>query len=112
MRQILPKFNELVEDLGSVLQTLYKAAGSIKATRLEKHLVIDHGWSEAQLAAFAGTNTALANMITLAHPDPAKMFTLFPDASHWSWGSVLTQIENLPWPTSRWTSKTTSPLPS
>ncbi len=32
-------------------------------------------------------------MVTLAHPDPAKTFTLFPDASHRSWGSVLTQIE-------------------
>jgi hypothetical protein len=37
--------------------------------------------------------TPLANMISLAHPDPAKTFTLFPDASHRSWGSVLTQID-------------------
>jgi hypothetical protein len=36
---------------------------------------------------------ALANMITLALPDPTKTFTLFPDASHRSWGSVLTQID-------------------
>jgi hypothetical protein len=94
MRQSLPKFNELVEDLDIVLQRLYKAAGSNKATRLEKHLVADHGWGDAQLAAFAGTKAALANMVTLAHPDPEKTFTLFPDASHRSWGSVLTQIES------------------
>jgi hypothetical protein len=93
MRQSLPKFNELVEDLDSVLQRLYKATGSKQVTRLEKHLVVDHGWGEAQIAAFAGTKRALANMITLAHPDPSKTFTLFPDASHRSWGFVLTQIE-------------------
>jgi hypothetical protein len=44
MRQSLPKFNELVEDLDIVLQRLYKATGFNKATRLEKHLVADHGW--------------------------------------------------------------------
>ncbi len=55
MRQSLPKFNELVEDLDSVLQQLYKAAGSNKATRLEKHLAADHGRGEAQPAAFART---------------------------------------------------------
>ncbi len=43
--------------------------------------------------AFAKTKKALANMVTLAHPDPSKTFTLFPDASHRSWGSVLTQVE-------------------
>jgi hypothetical protein len=32
-------------------------------------------------------------MITLAHPDPAKTFTAFPDASNRSWGSILTQSE-------------------
>ncbi len=93
MRQSLPKFNELTEDLNIVLQRLYKAVGSNKATRLEKHLVTDHGWGEAQLAAFARTKKALANMITLAHPDPSKTFVLFPDVSHRSWGSVLTQVE-------------------
>jgi hypothetical protein len=76
MRQNLPKFNELVEDLASVLHWLYKAAGSNKATRLEKHLVVDHGWGEAQLAAFAGTMRVLANMIILAYPDPSKTFRL------------------------------------
>ena len=35
---------------------------------------------------------ALRQMVTLAHPDPNKAFCLFPDASHRSWGSVLTQI--------------------
>jgi hypothetical protein len=44
MRQSLPKFNELVEDLDIVLQRLYKAAGSNKAIKLERHLVTDHGW--------------------------------------------------------------------
>jgi hypothetical protein len=48
---------------------------------------------EAQLAAFARAKKALANMITLAHPDQSKIFALFPDASHRSWGSVLTQVE-------------------
>ena len=35
---------------------------------------------------------ALANMATLAHPDPAKTFCLYTDASQDHWGAVLNQI--------------------
>jgi hypothetical protein len=74
MRQNLPKLNNFVEDLDVVLQRVYRVARSNKATRLEKYMVIDHGWGEARLAAFARAKEALKSMATLTHPDPAKAF--------------------------------------
>ena len=100
MRQSLPKFNELIVGLDDLLQSVCKKAGSNKSSQLAKHQLADVGWNDTHMASFVATKDALHQMVTLAHPDPDKAFCLFPDASHRSWGSVLTQIprsqEDLP----------------
>ena len=92
MRQSLPNFNELIVVLDDLLQSVCKKAGSNNSSQLAKHLLVEHGWGITQDTSFAATKDALRQMVTLAHPDPNKAFCLFPDASHRSWGSVLTQI--------------------
>ena len=92
MRQSLPKFIELIVVLDDLLQSVCKKAGSNKSSQLAKHLLAENGWGITHDVSFAATKDALRQMVTLAHPDPDKAFCLFPDASHRSWGSFLTQI--------------------
>ncbi|KAH9152761.1 hypothetical protein AeRB84_004872 [Aphanomyces euteiches] len=92
MRQSLPQFNELVAPLLDLLDVVCVAADSRKKTKLEKFLLSHHGWGAEHVRAFNACKEALKHIVTLAHPDPEKIFCLFCDASHQFWGAALTQI--------------------
>ena len=57
-----------------------------------KIILSDAGWNEEHVLAFNSLKQALANSVTLAHPDNTKQFCLLTDASDKFWAGILTQI--------------------
>jgi hypothetical protein len=74
------------------LEVICTATGSRKKTALKRFALADFEWGTEQDAAFMGCKEALRKIVTLAHPDPDKVFCLYTDASQDFWGATLTQI--------------------
>ena len=55
--------------------------------------LVNLGWAQAHLTAFAATKQALLDMIPLLHPKPSSQISLVTDASDTHWCAIVTQID-------------------
>ena len=92
IRGRIPEYARIVGPLQDLLQTAL--AGKKRRTkRIAAGVRLrDIGWGPVHEASFRQVRAAIAEAVTVAHPDPEKHFCLFTDASQEFWASVLTQI--------------------
>ena len=92
-RTAIPNFAQLVHPLLEFLnKTCVPLAGNNKKSRLASVRLAQHGWNDSLTNVFLLVKTALANHMTLAHPDPACKMCVFTDASSTHWSAVVTQV--------------------
>jgi hypothetical protein len=92
LRNALPDFNRVTEPLQNILEQALQQTSARKQAEAKKIPLKKCGWTSFHDQAFDRCRHLLLHAVRLAHPDPAKMFCLFTDASDHSWGAVLTQV--------------------
>ncbi len=91
MRQSIPRFNELVSPLSTLLEKCMQASKSRKKTQLARLLLNDYGWNELHEQQLELCKQSLMKMVPLAHPRTDRVLCLFTDASVDYWGAAATQ---------------------
>ena len=92
MRSAIPNFNGMVAILHRAMECVYDRAPK-RSKRAVAQIKLDEDlWGEAERRCFESMKEALANSVTLSHPDHSKLLCLFTDASEEHWAGVLTQI--------------------
>ncbi|ETI57024.1 hypothetical protein F443_00604 [Phytophthora nicotianae P1569] len=96
MRLSLPAFNKMVSPLTVFMEKIYASAGSRKKSQVRRVVLQDAEWSDVEATALQQCKDALANALTLAHPDPVKCLCVFMDASDEHWGRPSPKSLSLP----------------
>jgi hypothetical protein len=92
VRGKIPAYAELVAPLQQLLTAALAGSKKRNARAAARIALRDAGWGEAHAAAFEAIKAALAQAVTLAHLRDDMAVCLFPDASTYFWGSILTQV--------------------
>jgi hypothetical protein len=92
IRQSIPGYNALVAPLQQLLDDICVKADTRMKAKLGRWLLGEHGWTDVHMAALERCKEALKQMVTLAHPDPSKVFCLYTDTSQDFCGAVRAQI--------------------
>ncbi|KAE8228368.1 hypothetical protein CF326_g6702 [Tilletia indica] len=101
-RAFIPKFAALASPLTSLLKGWrYECAdGQSRLVNTEGKAVtaskVPIPWDEAQQTSFDTLKLAIAQPPVLAHPDPAKPYILYTDASKEALGAILHQVHAEP----------------
>ena len=95
MRTSIPDYTRRIQPLQEALdrarvKELYPRTKKRKFSSGMK--LVDYGWGAKELKAFEDLRDQLKNIVQLAYPDPKCVVCVFPDASSYAWGSVITQI--------------------
>lgn len=91
MKTSLPKHSEVMAPLMTFMELVYKTCKSRKKRKVAAVKLKDLGWGSTEDQAWEAARELLLKCVKLAHPDEAKDFNLFTDASMGHWGAVLTQ---------------------
>jgi transposase InsO family protein len=92
MRASIPRYNEVVNELLTLMETCMSKCGSRKKIKLAKLLLKDCGWEDIHDRAYYRLKDALSLIVPLAHPKEDADVCVFTDASQDHWGAVITQV--------------------
>ena len=92
MRESIPEYNKLVQELTELVEQCMAKCGSRKKTKLTKIALSECGWSEIHERALERVKSALKAMVPMAHPKDDQDICVYTDASQDHWGAVITQV--------------------
>jgi hypothetical protein len=81
MRASIPRYNEVVSELSTLIETCMTKCGSRKKNKLTKLLLKDCWWQDNHDAAYFRLKDALSAIVPLAHPKEDADVCVFSDAS-------------------------------
>ena len=91
MSLAMPDLARLIDPLQRILNVVQKAAGSMEATKLKRHSLVDHGWDIQHTVRWHQVKDALKNKLNLTHRDTSKVLLLVTDACNTGWAGILLQ---------------------
>jgi hypothetical protein len=92
MRASVPKYNEVVHELLSLMEVCMAQGGSRKKSKLNKISLKDCGWNQLHDQALDRPKKVLMQMVPLAHPKEDSDVCVFTDASQDHWEAVVAQV--------------------
>jgi RNase H-like domain found in reverse transcriptase len=93
MRTGLPNYSVMIAPLHALIEAAYgRAGGKRTKNAVSKVMLCDVGWSAEHEKCFRLCQSALENLVTLAHVTPQKRICMYTDASSDFWSSITTQV--------------------
>ena len=93
VRSKIPAYAELMAPLQRLLTESMRDKKKKTARAAARVVLADAGWGDEHTNAYEAVKTALGEAVTLAHLRDDMVVCLFPDASDFFWGSILTQVD-------------------
>nr|CCA17015.1 PREDICTED: similar to OSJNBa0011F23.1 putative [Albugo laibachii Nc14] len=93
MRNNIPNYSQLVQDLHELLEDAMKAAKCRKKRKLVQIRLAEYGWSSKHHRCRQNVKEALYAMVPMAHPKDDWDVCVYTDASKDHRGAIVTQVE-------------------